>query len=218
VDIVADSFTTAEIRWFQPGPIPPPLRESDLLRGASLLRNAARTDHYLLLDQAETVGIKLREGRLEVKHLLSGPKAAVLLPEVAGWFGLWRKWGFVLPASESDAIAHSPLWLPVKKTRYLWSCDLSRGHIRLIGVDTTRPVTGCHLEITEVWVRTQLWWTLALEAWGTPETDPQQLYRLLNATTTRALSTLSVRDLPSQDSFSYPAWLKSLGISSIGSE
>ena len=52
-----------------------------------------RNDDYLLLPGCDTVGVKQRQGKLEVKALVAGP-SPFSLGAVVGRLDQWVKWSF----------------------------------------------------------------------------------------------------------------------------
>ena len=135
-----DSFYhSAEIRWFLPAqdrndqlldwfrlPDQEIVVETEayvpLLGVAHFVKQEReRVDEYLLIPDCATVGVKQRQGRLEVKALVAGPHP-FSQGEVSGRVDQWVKWSF----NPSDEIANllegelnrSGPWRKVGKKRY----------------------------------------------------------------------------------------------------
>jgi hypothetical protein len=166
-------LASAELRWFFPGQVP-----ADVAKwfrcGELWARQPERTDEYLLLPGCETAGVKLREGRFEVKARTVAPHAVEVAPRVRGYRDAWVKWS---RAVEDAALARSFLragderWLGVRKQRVLRGFSLDgpqgAGAPREVSAGAVRPARGCGVEITEVTVAgldPPRWWTLGLEA------------------------------------------------------
>jgi hypothetical protein len=101
-------FQSAEIRWFWPGHAQwevllawftregrlPLIEHTDTPDSAArpfVKQERPRTDEYLLLPNCETVGVKQREGQLEVKALVDVPQPFAQ-GNVAGQIDQWVKW------------------------------------------------------------------------------------------------------------------------------
>jgi hypothetical protein len=163
-----------------------------------------RTDHYLNLVGGEKMSIKVREGRLEVKKRYSNVEIAKLHPKVRGHLENWRKWGIDLgnikrlPSSVS-----TDTWIPVTKRRRLCTFQNSSGRWRPVSFDLASFDSGCEMELTTLKVGSQVWWTLAFEAFGPANGNRAALLSL----SAQIFATLDPPDLSTPDSFGYPRWL-----------
>ncbi|NIV28827.1 MAG: hypothetical protein GWN58_04720, partial [Anaerolineae bacterium] len=63
-------YPTLEARWFMRGSIPHEVREWFARGEPAPIHEPPRMDHYLRLQRSNALGIKLREGRLEIKQRL----------------------------------------------------------------------------------------------------------------------------------------------------
>jgi hypothetical protein len=170
---------SAEIRWFVPGPLPDEVlnwfsRGEDL---AGLRETKAgaqvREDQYLLFPHCETVGLKLREGKLEVKALTQPPKPINVNDRICGLSDQWVKWSFGsegLKQLEKE-LYQSSRWIKVKKDRYLrkYSAD-SDSPIEVPRNVDPLPVKGCNIELTEITVleeKISEWYSVGFESFGT---------------------------------------------------
>ena len=105
-----------------------------------------RTDEYLLMPDCDTVSVKQRQGRLEVKALVAGPRP-FSQGRVVGRVDQWVKWSF----DPSEAIAtqfkieldQSGPWRRVLKKRYTPEDLAQLGPARL---GTTGPVSRDRLQ------------------------------------------------------------------------
>src|SRR2546427_2690824 len=75
--------TTAEVRWFFEGQVPDEI-EQWFCRSNLALKAAPREDHYLLFPAVLGLGLKMREGRLEVKSLIKTLGVRSFTADVAG--------------------------------------------------------------------------------------------------------------------------------------
>lgn len=200
-----DLLKTTEIRWFFTHPTPEwLLRLEGLARGP--LDAMRRTDHYMPLPGREDIGIKLREGRLEVKYRLGRPEAADLGPQTGGFYEHWVKRGLPL-ADEAAGVpgggsagAHG--WIPVEKERYGLLIRSEDGQWAVYPIGT--PVAGgIQIEYTRLRIGGHRLFTLGLE-WpadaGLQLPDP--VSELL----------LGGSALQASDSMGYPGFLRRSGI------
>lgn len=191
-------FHTDEVRWFFSGQVPPDVAEWFAGRCDPVLQ-PERTDLYLTgLD--ESVGIKLREGRLEVKQRRGAGEAVRFGGGVEGLAEGWTKWGFGL--AEADAPRMDGDWLPVTKTRWLRFFEVSgEGDVTSL---PRYPNRGGGLELTEVSVPSgEVWWTIGVEVLGPDE------YRRgdMDALVAWLMAASDGPELPLESSMSYPGWM-----------
>ncbi|GIK75066.1 MAG: hypothetical protein BroJett021_40540 [Chloroflexota bacterium] len=223
-------FLSAEIRWFWPhqgqwdkalawftqqgqlnvvAESPPYVRQPDA--APFVKQEAPRTDEYLLLPNCETVGIKQRQGRLEVKGRVSGPRSFAL-DAVTGRTDQWVKWGLkpsqeITSKLESD-LRQAGMWRSVEKQRLLQKYALLGDKVSAVSPDSW-PNAGCNVELTLLHIdgNDNDWMTFGFEAFG--ESDPDHLMVLLDTTIRHffAVHGPTPVALREADSFSYPAWL-----------
>lgn len=180
------SPTPAVRAWFESGPRPPQAEP-------------AREDRYLTHPD-ESLGIKLRQGKLEIKRRESLCES-LHLPDVAGIVERWRKWSFVLV--EDDLPSEG--WIAVHKRRLVRTYAFENGQALAISA-TERPAQGCNVELTELIVNRDSWWTLGFEAFGADAL----LLACLEATA-RAVFVGAAPRFEVSASYGYPAWLARLG-------
>ena len=107
-------FHSAEARWF----VPEVLRDEVLnwfRAGRPLDSQEAQLHEYLLFPGCDTVGVKLREGKFEIKAVLSKPRPLSRHLTVKGRMDRWVKWSLAsegLKRIESD-LHRSGGWLKV---------------------------------------------------------------------------------------------------------
>lgn len=160
-------LTTDEVRWFFTGHIP--MAVLDWFRdGLPIAPSPTRTDIYLPLPASLELGIKLREGRLEIKTQ-SGPSRQVAYPNgVSGRAARWKKEAVRSDlVSDIEARLAHPSALSVVKQRYLRKFALHEG--KLVEVTTgSTPRQGSFIEVAQLWLDDTPSWTIALEAIGAP--------------------------------------------------
>jgi hypothetical protein len=203
-------FTTAEIRWFFQEPLSA-YALTWFCQPGHWLREEPRADHYLLLPSIETVGVKLRQGRLEVKASLGRPRTQRLPFQTVGQAQAWVKWSSPQSTSSDwieEITAMHEEWVVVEKERWIRRFALEDGEPVEFEASEGFPTEGCNVELSRIRARSAPWWSLAFEAFGElPETDA-----ILKAVATHFLH-VHEPPLPLKlaDSSSYPTWIQRLG-------
>ncbi len=193
-------FPTAEIRWFIEGPAPASARrwfasvagETDL---------EARTDRYVRPTAPDGLGVKWREGKLEVKRLTEVVGEERFHAHVAGRIERWRKWSF--PLTDEAELAHpAGDWIDVEKRRRVRYFAAGPEGVRRLEHEE-QSAHACGLELGEVRVGGAVWWSVCLEAFGGDEAAlPDRLRQVAAHLVAEEPPTLS-----SDAALSYPAWL-----------
>lgn len=173
---------TTEVRWFFEGPLPAAVQAWAEAQGA---RAEARTDHYLAPSSA-ALGVKVREGALEVKQRRKVRRARALAPGVAGRVADWAKWRFDTPAPAPEG------WLAVDKKRWL-------------ATGAEAEAARCELEVAALAGAGGTAWTVCFEASGAAEVAR---YRALGEAVRRAVAEGLPVALPASAAQGYPAWLR----------
>lgn len=198
-------FATTEIRWFFQGEIPAEVQES--YEAPALLPHAhesERIDYYLWWPGNDRMGIKLREGNIEMKHLKTPVKRSRFADHVRGYIGKWQKWSLTLQQLPQD-LNEEPWgswWIPLKKHRQLRKFGLL-AHNDITEINDDRQCeTACEWELCQIYHpdTDKLWWTVALEAFG-----EQQEY-LLNVTAQKLFFNFPLT-LHENYSYSYPLFI-----------
>jgi hypothetical protein len=204
---------SAEIRWFFPRPW------SDEVRlwfsaGRELEPEGEREDQYLLFPDCETVGVKLREGKLEVKARVSGPSPISLENGVRGQTDQWVKWSFAsqgLPALTQDLL-QSGQWVGVQKKRIVRKFSADSDSVKEVPPKQQPfPASGCNVELTAIKVNAtpKLWFSLGFEAFGPPAAVARILDEAVRSFFSGNGAMPGIR-LSESESLNYPAWLRML--------
>ncbi len=201
-------FPTVETRWFGEGPVPRHVRAWLRAGDRQPEIQPARTDYYLRLPGNPALGIKTREGRIEIKQCIQVFGVIDFRPSVVGVIEGWDKWSFGLDVAEtytSDVQAVPESWLGVIKERWLCKFTLEENDAVLAIPVRDFPAYGCNLELTRVEVENlgETWWTLGLEAYG----QGVDLYDLLRKVGMHVFAGEDRLHLKLRDSYSYPQWL-----------
>lgn len=181
-------YKSKELRWFS-------TRKNEKIMDwfgshrLNLDSTEARTDFYLPL-QKEDIGIKLREGHIEIKHRTVPPEAVRLKSSVKGYLEEWIKWSF-------EKKADDPMFEAItKKKEYDWhEVAKKRMAVKLIQKDgnlITVPAIeevpyGCQIEYTLTRQMGKEWFTFGIEWFGHEfvELGPSLLSKILGNTQLR---------------------------------
>lgn len=201
-------LTTTEIRWFYSGTLPAEIQDwfnTDVL-GEHHHPPEEREDVYLHIPECEYLGIKLRQKRLEIKLRKAELDALRFGDNLEGKAEKWVKWSCEDPTAESlipvDLVKKAP-WLTVKKVRCQRKYQVSY-NTSLISVPVDRAIDrGCNVEITQLNIHDNAWWSLAFEAYG----EDTNLIDNLKAVASWILKSYPIFKLQTQDSYAYPKWL-----------
>jgi hypothetical protein len=201
-------YTTAEVRWFHRGRAPAHVEAWFRGGGREPTVQSVRVDRYLRLVDGEHLGIKLREGRLEVKQRERSLSVTRFDARAAGVMELWRKWSVPLAVGPHQ-VSGDPgtSWIEVEKERALCRYGLLEDR-RIVATSTDcYPDHGCDLELTAVQVRGREWWTLALEAFGPSGSVCENLLSVAEV----VFGAGELPTLDAADSYGYPRWLELVG-------
>lgn len=200
-------LVSAELRWFERGRVPDAIAQwfqQDEL-GDYLAPAEERVDVYLYLPTCEYMGIKLRQGRLEIKWRKAELGILRFGDTLEGKAEKWGKWLCEDPTQESfqpqDVGGRS--WVSVNKVRlqrpYQILPDKS-----IKAVPLTESIDqGCSVELTQLSINNNNWWSLGFEAFG----EDDCLMDNLQAVASEVFKTYHGLELQSQDSYAYPTWL-----------
>jgi len=203
-------FPTVEVRWFYSGTILPQVLEWFRERQGQPEEPAYRVDYYLHFPDGDSLGIKLREGKLEIKRRHRQYGVVEFHERAAGLVEYWRKWSFELMQASvrfGDGMAPDSSWIGVSKQRWLCRYRITvDGTIVPMGA-SGYPEQGCHLELTSIKAKGREGWTWGFEAFG-EETALRENLVLVATQIFAALDPPIVLDVG--HSYSYPAWLAGL--------
>jgi len=217
-------YASGEIRWFLPGEPPAPLAEW-IAEGNLGSVEAERIDEYLHLPGCESTGIKLREGRFEIKARTAGPDPVIFGESIAGQRDAWVKWSrLASDAAALHALVADPAddWIFVAKRRLLRKFAIDETGLReMDAAALLPPPRGCQFELSFVRAATgkldnraaacralqsaRPWWSLSLESFGagTPRLDD------VDSAAEFLFAQIDPGRLERSASLAYPAWLDS---------
>jgi hypothetical protein len=183
-------LASLELRWFIPGELPSDVSswfEQDEL-GGQLRSPEEREDVYLYVPGCESMGIKLRQGRLEIKWR-QAELEVLSFEKVEGKLEKWGKWLCEDPTEESfkpENVSGQKLWVRIGKVR------------------SQRLYDGCALELTQLTIHNHTWWSLALETLGADARAQDKLQSIFESVG----KTYTGLQLPAQNSYAYPKWIE----------
>ena len=217
---VQQPFTSREVRWFFEGPLSlnSALRDwffdcAPFGRGDGVTAPAWRPrrndepDIYLLLPGRENMGIKWREGLLQVKGLVAGVGERAFCERHAGSVERWIKWSYDSLPAEYAALftATGVTTASVGKTRALRLVDLAPPSPVEVDPETIVKV-GMGVELTQIVVEDREHCSLGFEAF-----PDERLTEAMFATAVEVfLESLVEIRLDAERSMSYAAWLNRL--------
>ncbi|PPS46027.1 hypothetical protein [Chroococcidiopsis sp. TS-821] len=198
-------LTTAELRWFYPGKLPQHVSQWFEQEQLGYLPPAEkREDIYLYVPESDFVGIKLRQGRLEIKWR-KAQLGDLQFGKITGNAEKWAKWLCEDASHESfqpQAVVGKKAWVKIKKVRTQHKYQLSpEREVIAIGIDEVSDRT-CNVELTELEVDRDLWWSLAFEA----STTDESLLETLKYVAEWIFKSYP-GELHRKNSYAYPTWL-----------
>jgi len=156
-----------------------------------------------LIKDTDSLGIKFREGRFEIKQRLNIPGDQITSGKISGLAELWKKWSF---ESNENEIIPADLkkgeWIDVVKARKLQKFIFNHKGEIAGGFDNYKS-DGCNIELTKVIANNSGWWTLGLETYGKTEL----LFKNLRTAFDHILNADFPQTLSKKKSCGYPEWL-----------
>ena len=215
-------WSTLEVRWFLPGPLAESgsgvegwFRSHPVFGAAPVAWTPAppawRQDRYLLMPSHGDMGIKWREGRLEIKGREAALGHQLFAPGIEGWSERWLKWSYAGEAVERrlfglcrDGAADGVV--TIEKQRLQRTLPVAA----VTGAAASRPndsrERGVNVELAQI--RVAGWpgethWSLAFEAFPS---DPAMVERFAPVVAC-FLGSCPALPLGAERSMSYPRWL-----------
>ncbi|WP_193198356.1 hypothetical protein [Nostoc sp. MG11] len=199
---------TNELRWFYPGTIPEDIKlwfQQNCLVD-SLQSPETREDLYLYSPGCDYMGIKLRQGRLEVKWRQAELDLLRFGELVEGRAEKWGKWLCCDSTGESfqpATVLDNASWVSVQKVRYSQLYQVLPDSSVQPVVSNENIDNPCTVEITSVVARDNPWWSIGFEASG----EDVRLIDNLQTTASSIFYTYRGSRLVAADSYAYPHWL-----------
>jgi hypothetical protein len=196
-----------EVRWFCEGTVSSEVWEWFQQGEQEPEEQATRIDYYLRLPNTDFLGIKLREGKIEIKQRHCQHGVIHFHKRIAGMVEHWRKWSFELAKVNDELpsiVTPASLWIGVSKRRKLRKYRLTANKVVVAASAQEHPDQGCGMELTNISVEGKDWWSLGFEAFG----DEAILQETLLLVAKQVLAVSEPPILNATDSCSYPKWLE----------
>ena len=197
-----EGIRSLEVRWILPGQLAAAMAGwfGRFPAGTKVIEDA-----YLLDPHLPGLSVKVRGRRaLEVKAYRGSPGLLEVLGRARGRLESWQKWCF--PHGPSSHDSGDPVgWRPVSKRRRISWFSLADGPAQ-VGDPGLGEQPGCAVELTEVDVRGEAWWSLGFEATGPAEALRGELDATAALVFAQALP--GGMELGLDDSTSYVQWLR----------
>lgn len=196
---------TIEVRWFLPGNASDKMRRWFERGAIPPTEEGLREDWYLYSVENSSLGVKLREAKLEIKQRLHNAGICSFSQMVQGQVETWIKWDFSLNSEERELPQFNQsdgFWVLVEKARASKHYRIAADGITPIAA-TSGAAQGCSLELTELQVWEQSWHSLGVETFG--NVDQAKLLEIMQFVLTDFDPVLKAAD-----SFGYPHWLQEM--------
>ncbi len=198
---VTEGIRSLEVRWIFPGHLDNAVAG---WFGRFPARMESREDTYLLDPHLPGLSVKVRGGAaLDVKVYRGSPGILEVAGCARGRMESWQKWSFPCDPRRQDS-ANQAGWRPVRKERRISRFSLASGRM-LARAPGLGKELRCEVELAEIRMRGEAWWSLGFEATG----PAGQLRGELTATAALVFAeTLPGGVEPgTDDSRSYAEWL-----------
>jgi hypothetical protein len=161
---------TLEVRWFF-DQLQTPLEEWFANKGLHFQKNKPypRIDFYLLISAEKGLGIKLREGNIEIKEPIDISDSENF--EVHGRVESWQRWGFKVEKIDNlaDEIIDKKKdgWIEIPKERigFKYRFD-DANNIIMVPIDDKTLKEGCQIEYTRFEMNGKEYYTFNLESFS----------------------------------------------------
>ena len=198
---VTEGIRTLEVRWIFSGEL-----ETALVGWFEQFTGGteSREDAYLLTD-LPGLSVKIRGGgALEVKVYQGAHGVLDVAGRACGRMEAWQKWSFPY-GQPSPGGREAGSWRSVHKRRRIgWFSLASKPALNPVPGPGDEP--GCAVELTEVLMGGEAWWTLGFEATGSADLVRSELEA--TAAFVFAWAMPGGLELGMNDSWSYAEWLR----------
>lgn len=138
----------------------------DIFMQLKHVETEGRVDHYLVFPISQSVGVKLREGKFEVKSLVGQAGACRIGHNLQAIGEVWEKCSIADKDDQLNSILlQSSNTISISKKRL--KCTFSQINDNWM---PTKALTsyneGCQVEITDIKVNGENHWSFSLEAFG----------------------------------------------------
>jgi len=203
---------TTEVRWFQKSTTWPDVEAWFKMGAMDATIEPFRVDYYLSMPFEEELGIKVRDGKLEIKRRVHDDGVHSFSDRVSGYVSTWRKWSFPLVNSEEFLESTKEPWIKIGKDRTVRKFQA----IEHDQIEEVHPrslaIRGCILEFTRLTdMRDSFWCSIGIEAFGDFAESKENNVKSFLA---KLIKETRCPILPVEISMDYPSWLSFLHMSS----
>ena len=190
------------MRWFFEGKIP--INVTKILEETALDISENRTDHYLLVQGCENIGIKVRNSRLEIKRRRDVQSYDISELNISGNIERWERWEWndktaCIEIEQSIYSDDKNPWIKVDKKR--WQKKFNVRDKVLLPVPSQSLYSDLAMEITKLKSNGETWWTIGFDLFT--EQDHSFFDRLIEIFPVLQIEV----DLKKERSYGYPRWL-----------
>jgi hypothetical protein len=196
-----DSLESIELRWFYRGSLPDEIANWFDTLGEPLVAAEPRSDFYLQSSSPD-LGVKIRQGNLEVKHLQQQFGKIEVASFGESSVEQWSKWICTNRTARSPA-AGKQGWIQVDKLRQqrLYQVEfIDPIQLTPIGMPSKNAAA---IELTTLQLRGQTWWTIACEYLGNNISIDRQFVPLVHCLLRKYPLSISTPSI----ACGYPQWL-----------
>jgi hypothetical protein len=198
---------STEIRWFFEGNMP--FNIIKILEETSLDISENRTDRYLLVHGCGSIGIKIRNSRLEIEQRRDVQPYNISKLNISGNIERWERWEWndktacIEIGRLADRDDLNP-WIKVDKKR--WQKKFNIRDSDLIPVPLQELQADFTMEVTKLKLNRKSWWTIGFASFT--QRDLSFFDQLIE---TCPILQFKI-DLKKEWSFGYPHWLSQVVI------
>lgn len=196
-----------EIRWFFKEPLSD-IYLNSFKKSCNLVNQESRSDYYLAVKDCKSVGIKLRNSRLEIKWQIDSKLFTTSFNGIQGKLERCTRWECNDPDSCNHLLQTISLnkdnpWIKVDKIRLQKKFNLIDK--TMIEVSPNNLKYDFAIEITDLKIHTHQWWSIGVDSFkGNNHMD---YFRQLIE---NYIDKNVYPYLRSESSYSYPEWLSNI--------
>jgi hypothetical protein len=201
-----------EVRWFISDSLPTEI--ANWIENDSLFKNdikvEERIDLYLIISNIESIGLKFREDKLEIKYRIKEHSLATHEYRIMGKAEIWTKWKWNFSIGKEKEVRQAFTEGNLKGQRVEVFKKRRQRKFEIL-TDSTfkqipmnkRPSDGCLMELTELKVNDMQWWTIGIDYLTNSEYSVEMLEKAANY----LFKDYPGPELRVENSYSYPGWL-----------
>ncbi len=195
---------STELRWFYEDHLP--LNLDKVFKSLKLQSNyEVRSDYYLLIKNCDYIGIKLRNSRLEIKWRKYDQLFDLSKLNISGKIEHWIRWEWNDIQPFKDIVQFLQInkvdpWVKINKKRLQKKFNIQNK--TLIEIASNEQSSDCAMEITELRVNNQIWWSVGFDSF----TSHNRITFIKQIIETQLVDQFQIK-LQLEQSYGYPKWL-----------